>query len=212
MVPFHDSDVAENRWREGEWRQFELWERIEHRFRRKRVWTVVATVILFLALLSIPIIRDRAPKWVAENAVRKLAIRANQMKVDSAALGVPLRLRLEPSPVGLEYVIEKVEACPRGAVSGTAKAPQEWTRGPVFSKPKTGVNFVVLSPERASELGLERVVSSLCYEPVLEPVVSDSPAIAYSIGILTAKDLTEGRLDRMAFLNFSGLSTEIDFD
>jgi hypothetical protein len=212
MVPFHDSDVAENRWKEGEWRQFELWERIEYRFRRKRVWTVIAALVLFLAILSIPIIRDRAPKWVAKNAMRKLAIRANQMKVDSAALGVPLRLRLESTSQGLEYVIEKVDACPNGTSPGAPAAAQEWTRGSVFPKLRTSLSYVILSADKAAELGLERVVSALCYEPVVEPVATDTPEIAYAIGVLSAKDLAEGRLDRTAFLNFSGLSTEIDFD
>jgi hypothetical protein len=211
MVPFHDSDVAENRWKEGEWRQFELWERIEFRFRRKRFWSALGAVILFLAILSIPIIQDRAPKWIAKTAMRKLAVRANQMKVDAAALGIPLQLRLQSSEQGLEYVIEKVDRC--DLIADSPGKAQEWSRVAVFSNDRHGRKYVALTPENATQLGLERVTTALCYDPSAEPgATTEASPPVYALGILTAKDLAEGRLERAAFLNFSGLSAEIDFD
>lgn len=217
MVPFHESDVAENRWKEDEWRQFELWERIEIRLRRKRTWTIAGVIVLFLGILSIPIIQDRAPKWRALGAMRALAVRVNQMKVDASSLGVPLRLRLEVSDHGPNYVIERVKNCKEPPTSVGSAENQEWSRGPIFSSEAIGRGYTLLSTEEGKRHGLERVVDSFCYEPALlangDEESPQTPSRVYqAMGILTAKDLTDGRLDRVAFLNFSGLSAEIDFD
>src|SRR5690606_25386144 len=122
MVPFHDSDVAENRWKEGEWRQFELWEKIELRFRRKRFWTVIGVCLLFVALLSIPIIQDRIPKWKALGAMRELAVRINQMKVEASSSRKPLRIRLENTEKGPIFIIDRLTSCPGNESSSSANA------------------------------------------------------------------------------------------
>jgi hypothetical protein len=204
MVPIHESDVAENRWKDDEWRQFELWERIELRLRRKRIWIVLAVAFVFVSILAAPVIEDRLPKWRALNAMRTLAVRANQMKVDAAALGVPLRLRIEDSSDGPNYVIEQVDRC-----EGAANA-QVWGGGRVFEPGDVvpAKDFVVFSPGEATTFGLERVTTAVCYDPLGIGAIDRVQAI----GILTAKDLAAKRLDRVAFLNFSGLFAEIDFD
>ncbi|MBC7387115.1 MAG: hypothetical protein H7301_13260 [Cryobacterium sp.] len=205
MVPIHESDVAENRWNESEWRQFELWERIELRLKRKKNWTIFGVVVVFIAILSLPIFQDRMPKWRALKAMRILAVKANQMKVDAASLGVPLRLRIENSNEGPNFVVEKVMNC---TTEGTASA-KEWGRGPVFIHPSSAINYVALTEESAKELGLTRVSQSLCYDPS-SPLVGNEETRA--LGVLTVNDLAEKRLDRISFLNFSGLFAEIDFD
>ncbi len=208
MVPIHDSDLAENRWREGEWRQFELWERIEFRLRRQRSWIIFAVAVVFLAILSVPVIRDRIPKWQATHAMRGLAVLANQMKIDAAALGVPIRLTLLTAEEGPVYRLERVGSCePSG---GTA--PTLWGEGKLFPKPSTGRSFVVVDAERAGQLGLERITSSFCYDPLSVQAESQMGNLSRAMAIGSARDLTEGRLDRLAFLNFSGLFAEIDFD
>lgn len=203
MVPIHESDVAENRWKEADWRQFELWERIETRLKRKKTWTVLVVILVFITILSVPIFQDRLPKWKALSAMRALAVKANRMKVDAASLGVPLQLRLEDSEKGPLFVIEKVDSCALGANA------QVRSGGQVFSDEEVGKAYRVLGPENATGLGLERVSRSLCYDPA--PSGMSDPSTR-ALGILTAKDLTESRLDRIAFLNFSGLFAEIDFD
>jgi len=202
MVPIHESDVAENRWKDDEWRQFELWERIELRLRRKKIWIVLAVAFVFVAILAVPIIQDRLPKWRALNAMRVLAVRANQMKVDAAALGVPLRLRIENSAEGPQYLIERVERC------NSASTARAWGGGSVFDHPEIGSEFVVFEPKDAAKLGLERVTTDVCYDPT----GLEASERIQALGILSAKDLTSGRLDRASFLNFSGLFAEIDFD
>lgn len=202
MVPIHESDVAENRWKDDEWRQFELWERIEFRLRRKRVWLIAASVLIFTSILAIPVIEERLPKWRALNAMRLLAVRANQMKVDAASLGVPLRLRIENSSEGPKYLIERVESC----VSGVEA--KIWGEGSVFENSERGSEYLVFDPKSANAEGLERVTSEVCFDPV----GMEHHDGVKALGILTAKDLTEHRLDRVAFLNFSGLFAEIDFD
>ncbi len=212
MVPVHESDVAENRWKDDEWRQFELWERIELRLRRKKTWIILAVAFVFIAILGAPVIEDRLPKWHALNAMRILAVRANQMKVDAAALGVPLRLRIEDSADGPQYVIERVDQCDtnRGFSNGIveAKSARVWGGGPLFESPERAHEFVVFEPKFASALGLERVTTAVCYDPL----GTEAGEGIRALGILSAKDLTEKRLDRVAFLNFSGLFAEIDFD
>ncbi len=203
MVPIHESDVAENRWKDDEWRQFELWERIEFRLRRKKVWIILGVFLVFVAILAAPVIEDRLPKWRAINAMRILAVRANQMKVDAAALGVPLRLRIEDSLDGPQYVIERVDQC-----DSNSKSARIWGGGPVFANRERGTDFVVFEPRDATTLGLERVTTTVCYDPL----GAETADRVQALGILTAKDLTEKRLDRVAFLNFSGLFAEIDFD
>jgi hypothetical protein len=202
MVPIHESDVAENRWKDDEWRQFELWERIEYRLRQKRTRIILGVALVFISILAAPIIEDRLPKWRALNAVRGLAVHANEMKVDAASLGVPLRLRVENSLEGPQYVIERVERCdaPAGA--------QVWGGGFVFNKAEYGKAFVVFQPADATSLGLERITTALCFDPLGTEGVEQTQAI----GILSAKDLTDRRLDRATFLNFSGLFARIDFD
>jgi len=195
MVPIHESDVAENRWKEADWRQFELWERIETRLKRKKTWTVLAVCLVFIAILSVPIFQDRLPKWRALSAMRSLAVRANAMKVDAASLGVSLQLRLTDSENGPLFIIEKVTACEQGTVLEVMGG------GQVFSNAEVGKAYRVFTHER--------VAHSLCYDPASSG--STDPGTR-SLGILTAKDLTESRLDRIALLNFSGLFAEIAFD
>ncbi len=207
MVPIHESDVAENRWKEDDWRQFELWERIENRFRRKRLWIIFAVSVVFVAILSIPVIRDRMPKWTALSAVHYLAVEVNKMKVDAASSGTPSRLRIENSEAGPAYSIEKVDSC----ISPVRIEPI--ARGQVFQDPSVGSNYLTLEAEAANTLGLERVTQSICYDPILDPVSDSTPGVsARAFGIITVKDLAERRLDRITFMNFSGLFAEIDVD
>ena len=212
MVPIHESDVAENRWKDDEWRPFELWERIELRLRRKRLWIILAVAVVFVGILAEPLIADRLPKWRALNAMRVLAVRANQMKVDAASLGVPLRLRIENSSAGPQYVVERVDQCDtnRGFSNGIVEAQsgRVWGGGPLFENPERGAEFVVFDPRQAITLGLERVTTAVCYDPL----GTESIEGVQALGILIAKDLANQRLDRVAFLNFSGLFAEIDFD
>lgn len=50
MVPIYDSDVAEERWSKAEWRNYELWEKLEQRqIRKKRLW-IMATILVFLMI------------------------------------------------------------------------------------------------------------------------------------------------------------------
>lgn len=206
MVPIHESDVAENRWKDDEWRQFELWERIEYRLRRRRTWIIAAVALTFIAILAGPIIQDRTPKWRALGAMRALAMKANQMKVDSASLGVPLRLHLRTTAEGPEFLVERVEAC----LEKPAPISENriWGGGKLIQKREVASEFVVLTPENASSLGLERVVTSLCFDPMK----SEAKNATQAVGILSVKDLAVRRTDRVAFMNFSGLFAEIDFD
>ena len=50
MVPIHDTDVAEERWSQAEWENYELWEKVELKLKRKKQLWILATFLVFLAL------------------------------------------------------------------------------------------------------------------------------------------------------------------
>lgn len=208
MVPIHESDVAENRWKDADWREFELWERIESRLKRKKSWTIAVVCLVFITILAVPIYRDRLPKWTALSVMRSLAVQANQMKVDAATLGTAQQLRIEDSERGPLFIIESVSSCFLNA-SALGAAPKELKRGFLFSDPVLGARYRVLGSKNSAALGLERVTQTICYDPVHAASLNLQ---TQALGILTVKDLTESRLDRIVFLNFSGLFAEIAFD
>src|SRR5262245_34313847 len=95
MVPIHDTDVASERWSKAEWEHYELWEKIEQRYRRRRRLWILGTVAVFVALSSIPVIMDRWPHWASVTASRKLASEINALKRDASIEHQAFRLRFE---------------------------------------------------------------------------------------------------------------------
>lgn len=72
MVPIYDTDIAESRWQQAEWRQFELWEKIEQRARRRLRLICLGAMGVFLLISSVPVLQSGFPKWVSLHELRKI--------------------------------------------------------------------------------------------------------------------------------------------
>ncbi len=204
MVPIHDTDIAEERWSKAEWSHYELWEKVEKRLRKnKRRW-IAATVLLFLGLSSIPIIKERSPKWRGLSAARKLADEINWIKREAGIQKTAFRLRLSPSET-LSYTIEKTPNCADvGTEVKTASLVDE-------KQASKGQKFFFLSPDQGSELDIPGLINQFCYDPLLGHVAAEGDKLL-AIGVINANDLTEKRLDRVTLLLLNGPSAEISLD
>ena len=203
MVPIHESDVAENRWKDSEWSAYELWEKVEVKLRNRRKRIIALTVLLFLILSSIPLIQDRKEKWEGLSVMRKLAVGINDTKVEASRLGHPLRIELTQNEEGVFFRVFKVTDC--GAVGEEIRSRRLLDQ--VDSK-----KFSILDPALGYELGIPGIVQQLCYHPINGNTVLPEALPTQAFGILPVKDLTEHRTDRVSFVYLAGNSAEISFD
>ena len=203
MPPIHDTDLAEERWSQAEWGNYELWEKQELRLkRRNRIW-IISTSIMFLVLSSIPILIDRWPKWYALSVARAVAEEINQIKKEAIINRAAYRLTFTES-IGLAYSIEKVENCQaeKGDKIRTGHFVTEANRE----------KYAWLTPAEGAELNIPGLVKEVCYDDL-----SGNSAFAHGeevvgIGVIPANDLTEKRLDRVSVLLLTGPSAEISFN
>ena len=199
MAPIHDTDVAAERWNKAEWSHYELWEKTEQRLKlRKQLWIGV-TAILFVMLSAVPILKDRWPKWRGLTATRRLSEELNHMKSSASIEQTSMRLRFQGAG-SLSFVIEKVSDCQ--ASSGITLKTGNLLRE------SEQTSYVLMSAENGRQLGVPGLVEQLCYDPF-----KGANSIGLSaVGIISAKDLTERRLDRISLLLLNGPSAEISFD
>ena len=202
MAPIHDTDVALERWNKAEWSHYELWEKTEQRLKlRKQLW-IGFTAILFILLSAVPILKDRWPKWRGLTATRHLSEELNHMKRNASIEQTSMRMRFQGSG-SLSFVIEKVSDCqaPSGVTLRTGDLLRESERS----------SFVLMSPENGRVLGVPGLVEQLCYDPFKGANPLEGGGLS-AVGIISAKDLTERRLDRVSLLLINGPSAEISFD
>ncbi len=198
MVPIHDTDLAEERWKEKEWHQYELWEDVEQRLRKiKRIW-IFATLVLFILLSSIPIIIDRSPKWGAYSSIRELSQQINTMKREAAAQHSTFRLKFINFET-LTYQIEKVLDCSKK--SGVVVFLGSLSNG--------NHRYLLLNEEQGLKLGIPGLTTGFCYDPQLG---SESGDTFVGFGVIPVKDLAKTRTDRISILILNGPSAEISFD
>ena len=199
MVPIHDTDVALERWNKAEWSHYELWEKTEQRLKlRKQLW-IGLIAIIFIMLSAVPILKDRWPKWRGLTATRRLSEELNRMKRDASIEQSPMRLRFQGAG-SLTFVIEKVSNCQ--AASGVTLRTGDLLKEPEQS------TFILMSSENGRMLGVPGLIEQFCYDPFKGANITGLNAV----GIISAKDLTERRLDRISLLLLSGPSAEISFD
>ncbi|MBI2711957.1 MAG: hypothetical protein HYX41_03690 [Bdellovibrio sp.] len=207
MVPIHDTDVAEERWSKGEWSNYELWEKVEIRLRRnRRVW-IAATVILFLALSAVPIVMDRWPKWASRSLARQLALEINRVKKEAAVSRSPFKFVITDLE-RLEFAVGPVISC---ANSLPLVGPAQVRTG-VLSGGKWGGSFFLLNHDQGGKLGIPGLVTEYCYDPFQGSSAESKEVDTVGFGIISVKDLTENRLDRLTVLLLSGPSADISFD
>jgi hypothetical protein len=203
MAPIYESDIAEERWSKEEWKNYELWEKVEVRLRKRKWGWIAGTIALFLVLSSVPIVMDQAPKWGALVGVRQLAQEVNRLKRDASIDHVAYRLRFS-DPAHLSYVIERSSSCsdPVHTVVRTGSLMAgRWAHG-----------YAVMTRSIGQGLGVPGLVESFCYDYLAgsDAVLAGSPTVGF--GISPVKDLAEARMDRVAILLLSGPSAEISFE
>jgi hypothetical protein len=203
MVPIHDTDVAEERWSQSEWENYELWEKVELRLKRsKRLW-VLATLIVFLALSAVPIVMDRWPKWKSRAMAVSLAQEINFVKKEASLGRGVYRLKLLAEP-GARYQIDRVSSC--------SAAQGELVKAGDLAQASERDEYTWLLPSQGSDLGVPGLVHEFCYDSLSGSHSSLQGKSVVGFGIIPVRDLTEKRIDRLSLLLLSGLSAEISFD
>ena len=208
MPPIHDTDIAAERWSQGEWENYELWEKIEQRLRRRKYLWIAGAVLLFLFFSAIPIVIDRNPKWTALKASRHLAQVINEMKREAGMNRQAYFIRFKPD--SLHYEIEKTGSCTQ---TENAALVQE---GSLLGE-NLSSSYRVLGPQDSAQFKLPGLVDHFCYDPLQGSEFSADPNTLYGFGIapnsdVSVKTMTEARLDRISILFLRGPSAEISFE
>ncbi|OFZ18408.1 MAG: hypothetical protein A2X94_15065 [Bdellovibrionales bacterium GWB1_55_8] len=200
MAPIYDTDIAEERWSQAEWNQYELWEKVEVRLRRRKNLAIFATAMAVFSLFSVPIVADQRPKWETLHAARMLGVELNWMKREASIQHQAFRISFPPGTS--TYRIEKLKSCNE---PGTASLVRE---APLHTSPRT--NLTIVRPEQSARLGIPGLLTEYCYDPLVGSAVSTtSPA---AIGIISQADSREERTDRLSVVLLSGPSADISFD
>lgn len=204
MVPIHDSDIAEERWSQAEWENYELWEKVELRVKRqKRLW-IIATAGVVLILSALPTVFQRWEKWTTRSLARELAEKINRMKTFASLEHTPFRLKIILGKDGLEYSIEKLKDCAE-------------TRGQVIEASHlhslgSQSAYTWLTPEKGSSLGVPELATEFCYDPFQGGDYPKNPSQIVGFGILPVKDLSNDRLDNLSIVLLTGPSGEVTFE
>jgi hypothetical protein len=203
MAPIHDTDLAAERWSQAEWENYELWEKVEQRLRRRRYLWILGAAILFLALSAVPIVMDRWPKWKTRVIARTLAQEINRVKREASANRTAMRLRFT-SDKGFNYVVEKISACngSQGEVVRSEYLVNDEIKG----------SYARISTLFGSEMGVPGMSDQFCYDPLQGSNAAIRGDDVVGFGVIPATDLTEKRMDRISVLLISGISAEISFD
>ncbi|MBU6153499.1 MAG: hypothetical protein KGP28_04275 [Bdellovibrionales bacterium] len=182
---------------EQEWRNFELYEKIRVRDRRRRFWVITLAVVLFFGLCSVPVVRERMPKWQSLDAALELSLEIERMKTRSIQEKRPVVLRFTGSGA---YRMEFVLNC-------------ESKAEPVLDKeghwPDRDGMLKILGREELERHSIALGVEEFCFDPVygLSGVKSRLVLV-----VAPVKDLAEGRLERASYVELEGESAKISIN
>jgi len=207
MAPIYDTDVAKERWQKDEWRNYELWEKLELQAKKRKQLWILGAVILFLMLSGVPAIMDRLPKWRTLKIANEVAARINEVKTQAVFTHHTHRVRFG-TPSGLDFLVEEVASC-----RPDAKVIKTVATGTLASS-GSPEDYTVLSNAQAQELNIPGVIGEFCYDPVLGySGLGPSGVGAQSvIALAYVNDLTEPvRMNRMTLLTLEGESAEVAF-
>ena len=203
MVPIHDTDLADERWKQGEWRHYEFWEEVETRLRHKKKMWIGVVVALFLLLLSYPVIKDRMPKWRALQMTRELARQIGFLRRMAVVERVPMRLRFTDTEQ-LKFVIEKVKNC--------QDPSSHIVQAGALADPSAFNSYRLLTPELGQRFGFNKLIDQYCFEPHSGGVTSPLTLGETGFAVIPVKDLADGRSNRIAVLLLQGNQLEISFN
>jgi hypothetical protein len=201
MVPVHDTDIAEERWSKEDWTHYELWEEVEVRLRRRKVFFVLGAIALFLLFSAVPIVMERYPKWHSLSLARRLSQTIGQLKKQAAIEHQAFRLTFRDEQ-SLEYTVEKAASCLDLAPLPTGTARLDSKDG----------GYVVLTPSQGKDLGIPGLIRSFCYDSLSGYEATLNGENLEGFAIIPVKDLTDHRLDRVSYVLLRGPSAEVSFD
>ena len=204
MVPIHDSDIAEERWSQAEWENYELWEKVELRMRRQRRLWVFATVIVVLILSALPTLFQKWEKWTTRSLTRQVAQKINRMKTRASVEHAPHRFRIVPSKGQLEYAIEKLKSC--------LDAKGDVVEESIFLTSRSQSSFTWLTPDQGSRLGVPELATEFCYDPFKGGDYPQNPSQVIGFGIAPVKDLSNDQLENLSIVLLTGESSEVTFE
>ncbi|MEK6706095.1 MAG: hypothetical protein AABZ06_09925 [Bdellovibrionota bacterium] len=206
MAPIYDTDLEKERWIKAQWENYELWEQIEAKLRRrKRIW-IATTVFIALLIFSIPVVIERKAKWLGQVTLRDLAREINSIKVAASLEHSAFRISFDESGqlnYQLSYRIDRMKSCGEPGASG------EFVRSGSLDGGTGAERLVFLDMKRAEEMNLPGILNEFCYDPTLgsESALKGNELAAFAF--IPANDLTGRRSDRVSLLFLNGESAEI---
>lgn len=203
MAPIYDSDVAEERTHQEEWKNYELWEKIEIKLRRERRTWISCTVFVFLILSSVPVVIDRLPYWESRKAAVEIAKKLTELKREALVSRRAVRVKFLSEP-GLPIEFSQTENC-------TSIENAQNTRWKPDLRSREELKFTqTLDPSNRSQ---SLLVEELCFDPVKGLASTKQGSKKQAVAIGSVKDLTEThRLDRISVVVLEGESAEISFN
>ncbi|MCM2321641.1 MAG: hypothetical protein NDJ90_00085 [Oligoflexia bacterium] len=201
MAPIYESDIAEERFARSEWNHYELWEKVEVRLRRHRRLWIAGTVVLFLVLSSVPTVVDQRPKWASLGAIRVLGQELNRLKREAALGHSAYRLRFAGEG-SLDFTVEKTANC-------LATQGESVRTGTLR---KSGIALSLLNEAQGAAIGVPGLKEGFCFDPLLGAEGSSAAGTLGGFAIIPAKDLTEGRNDRLSVLLLNGPTGEVSVE
>lgn len=193
MVPIHESDVAENRWKDSEWNSYELWEAVELRERRRKLWMIGLSCFLGLFILALPIYKEKSPKWDGLQIARRLADRLLDVRRDASHAQKRFLVKVSQDNAG--RIIGQVYSDEAGDVCAGSQVRE---LQPVFTFPvveDAQDTIQLITPDLAVGMGLSGVDNSICFDPLLE-----SSGDLKTFAFIPVKDLTVGARHRISTL------------
>lgn len=201
MVDDRNSDVPvdddADRWRDEEWRDFELWEKIDQRNRRRRRMWILSAVLVFVLINAVPVVRDSWNRWKAGRIARAVASEIQGLRRRAVLGRTPMKLRFTGN--ALEFITEKVPYC-GDRVEGTEIARASIPKGEGYS---------LVAPSSGAGMNVPGLVNEYCYDPLLGTVLSSDGLSAFAVA--ADSDLEAEKLDRFAFVLFSDEEISIGF-
>ncbi|MBI4925746.1 MAG: hypothetical protein HY843_07460 [Bdellovibrio sp.] len=205
MAPIHDSDLAEERFKQLQWKYYELWEDIEQRLKKRKKLFILFALVLFFILLSVPIFQDRFPKWQTYQITTNLAKSINKLKREVTTQHVPLRLKFYDysSYHKLKFRVEKVITC--AASQGEVLWQEE------LGSERALRDYALITNEGDNFLEVPNLVNSFCYDPFFGSAQTQNEE-SVGFAVIPVKDLPLKRRDRVSYLILTGTSAEISFE
>jgi hypothetical protein len=203
MVQLHESDLGQGGWSKFDWDNYELWEAVEARLKRRRRLWMFGALFVFLMLSAVPIVMDRWPKWKTRNIARRLAQELNWVKREAGVRRAAYRFRLTKKGT-FDFSIERLASCDLTSGEqirvGSLVSENEFTQ------------YTWVTDTSGVELGIPGVVSDFCYDSLDGSASAKGSSSLAAFVVAPVSDLTEKRLDRLTILLISGSNGEISFD